>query len=41
MKMIYTHITILAYFPTDTLNCQVLWRKQKYFLNGFVWKIEK
>ena len=32
MKMTYMHITILAYFLTDTLNLQVLLGKEKYLL---------
>ena len=34
MKITYIHITILAYFPTDTLNWQVLWGTEKYLLNS-------
>ena len=32
--MTYIRVTILAYFLTDTLNWQVLQRKEKYLLNG-------
>ena len=32
--MTYTHITIVAYFLRNTLNCQVLWGKEKYSLSG-------
>ena len=34
MKITYTHITILAYFLTDTLNCQVLSDMEKDLLNS-------
>ena len=30
----YIRINILAYCPTDTLNWQVLWGKEKYLLNS-------
>ena len=36
----YVHITILAYFFTDTLNWQVLRGKEKYFLNTFYEKLK-
>ena len=34
MKITYTHITILAYFLTGSLNCQVLSDKEKDLLNS-------
>ena len=40
MKMRYVHVTICAYFLTETLNCQVLWGKDKYWLNSFYEKLE-
>ena len=40
MKMTYIHITFLAYFLTDTLNCQVLWGKEKYLLNSLQEKLK-
>ena len=40
MKITHIHITILAYFFTDTLNWQVLLSKEKYLLNSFYEKLE-
>ena len=34
MKMRYIGITASAYFLTDALNWQLLWGKDKYFLNS-------
>ena len=33
-------ITILAYFPTDTPNWEVLWSKEKYLLNSLYEKLK-
>ena len=33
MKIMDIHITILAYFLTDTLDLQVVWGKEKYLKN--------
>ena len=38
--MRYMRITFLAYFLTDTLNCQVLWGKEKYLLNSLHEKLK-
>ena len=38
--MMYTRITILAYFFTDTLNWQVLWDKEKHLLNSLYKKLK-
>ena len=40
MNMTYFHITFLAYFLIDTLNCQVLWGKEKYLLNSLQEKLK-
>ena len=34
MKVTYIHVTILAYFLTDTLNWHVLRGKEKHLLNN-------
>ena len=39
MKMTNTHITILAYFLNDTLNCKELCGKEKYLLNSLYEKL--
>ena len=41
MKLPYVRITILDCFFTDTLNWQVLWRKENYLLNCMYEKLEK
>ena len=38
--MMYIHITVLAYFLTDTLNWQVLWGKEKYLLYSLYEKLQ-
>ena len=37
---VYICMTIWAYFLSDTLNCQVLWGKDKYFLTISYEKLE-
>ena len=38
--MTYIRTITLAYFPTDALNLQVLWGKDKYLLNSLYEKIK-
>ena len=40
MKMTYTHVTIIAYFITATLNWLVLWIKDKHLLNSSYERLE-
>ena len=40
MKMTYIHITILAYFLSDTLKWKVLRGKEKYLLNSWYEKLK-
>ena len=41
MKMMYTHITIIACFLSDTWKWKVLRGKEKYLLNSLYKKLKK
>ena len=40
MKLKYIWITISAFFPTSTLNWQVLWGMDEYLLNSLYEKLK-
>ena len=40
MKMTYIHITVLAYFLTDSVNWDALCNKEKYLLNSLYGRLK-